>query len=393
MRDTTTIKITSRFAEDKIRFKEPRELGLNVSLSFNDVNRIWSSLNRFGINNRDLLIKIKNIRIPKESFSIIHEKLPKFLASAFNKDNGIEEISSNDIIKAINVLIDFIIGRTDDVIFTIGLGASTTYPSIRLPAYIIPAIKVLRSISDCRKIVAIPKVHVFKATYAGYYVNGLDLASVKAMTEITLNLLNEFVDTFYPDVKSAFTFESDVDFKPTPIYSKIMSLSKVITSLAGVENELDTLLRMGFKHGGEQGALNALLYTAFHPFYNQSIVPLDMDNEVSDFTFTHPYPKLIIDFGGWPQRTFNTVIDKLRSILDPEKYHIPALINCIVKAGKIPVYYQAKKGDILLCDSCASLDDFVMDPMTEADYKLIFDEISETEYLRFISEFKTKYKI
>jgi len=221
----------------------------------------------------------------------------------------------------------------------------------------------------------------------------LEIDTVKHVTYITLDFLSEFGDAFFPEVASSFYFESDVDYKESPVYSKILQLSQIVSSLTGLDDELASLRMMGAKHGGNNGFENAFFYAAAHPLYNQSITPRDIVNSISGFTMANPNPPLIIDFGGRPQRTFNAVIYKLRTTLDIREYSLPGLINCIVKPGKIPVYYKARKGDILLSDDCTSIDDFLIDPMTEADYESIFNEITEHEYLDFVKQYKLKTKI
>lgn|GEM_PF-2375434 len=364
------------------------------NLSPRVINRICNGLHQFGISTNSILPALMKIQIPCIYSSIINEKLSKFLLAILNRNNGVIEISSDDFLYSVRTMIYLIINtRANDAVFTIGMGSSATIPSLRLPAYIIPVIKVLKEIRAGNVANAIPKVRVFKATNAGAYVNNLEIDTVKHVTDITLNFLSEFVDAFFPEVASSFYFESDVDYKESPVYSKILQLSQIVSSLTGLDDELASLRMMGAKHGGNNGFENAFFYAAAHPLYNQSITPRDIVNSISGFTMANPNPPLIIDFGGRPQRTFNAVIYKLRTTLDIREYSLPGLINCIVKPGKIPVYYKARKGDILLSDDCTSIDDFLIDPMTEADYESIFNEITEHEYLDFVKQYKLKTKI
>lgn len=365
-----------------------------LNLSPRAINRVCNGFHQFDISTNSIMPALMRIQIPCHCADIVNEKLPKFLSAIFNKNNGAIEISSDDFLASVKTMIYLIINnRINDAVFTIGLGSSATIPSLRLPAYIIPVIKVLKEIRARNGTTAIPRVRVFKATNAGAYVNNLDIGTVKHVTEITLNFLSEFVDAFFPEVASSFYFESDNDYKESPVYSKILEVSKIVSNLTGLNDELASLRMMGAKHGGKNGSDNAFFYAAAHPLYNQSITPRDIANSISGFTMSNPNPPLIIDFGGRPQKTFNAVIYKLRATLSTEEYSLPGLINCIVKTGKIPVYYQAKKGDILLSDDCTSIDDFLIDPMTEADYEAIFNEITEHEYLDFVKQYKLKTKI
>jgi hypothetical protein len=365
-----------------------------VDLSQKTINRIVNGFHQFGINTHLIMPSLMKIQIPIHCSETVNDKLPKILLAILNKSNGAIEISSDDFLSSVRTLIYLLINNhVNDAVFTIGMGSSATIPSLRLPAYIIPVIKVLKEIRAGNVATAIPKVRVFKATYAGAYVNNLDIDTVKHVTDITLNFLSEFVDSFFPEIATSFYFESDNDYKDSPIYSKILQISKIVSNLTGLDDELTSLRMMGAKHGGNNGFDNAFFYAAAHPLYNQSITPRDIVNSISGFTIANPNPPLIIDFGGRPQKTFNAVIYKLRSNLSIEEYSLPCLINCIIKTGKIPVYYQARKGDKLLSDNCTSIDDFLIDPMTEADYEAIFNEITEHEYLDFIKQFKLKNKI
>ncbi|MCB0536269.1 MAG: hypothetical protein KDE33_01960 [Bacteroidetes bacterium] len=366
----------------------------NACLSKKAIHKICQTLNQLNCNSPDIISELKNFQFPISSSSKVNEALPKIFHELFNRNNGITTLSSDSISNALIKLAEIISsGRLNDVVITIGLGASEIMPSLRLPSYILPAIKVLKGISVSELNIGLPTVRVFKATHAGVYANEMNLEKTKFISEITLEFLSGFINKFYPELSGHFVFESDTPYRESPIYATIVNTALIIESLPGIEKELNILRMMGEKHGGKNGMSNSIFYAAAHPIYNQAIISKTERDSVTNFAAETPYPKLIIDFGGRPQKTFNSIIEALRSALSPTEFAFPPLINVIVKTGKVPVYYKAKHGDILLSDVCHSFDDFAIDPMTECDYNLLFEEVADYEYLEYINQFQQQNQI
>jgi hypothetical protein len=374
-------------------FFAPQQTGF-VGLSKKAVNKICQTLNQFNCNSPVLISELERILLSKSSAFKVNEALPKIFHELFNKKNGITELSSESIYNAIKLLAEIISkGNLNEVIISIGMGASNEMPSLRLPSYILPTIKVLKGILESELNVGLPTIRVFKATHAGVYANGMNLEKTKFITEITLKFLSGFVNKFYPELADNFVFESDNSYEETPIYDTIIKIAEKIKILSGIEKELSVLKMMGEKHGSKNGMDNAIFYAAAHPIYNQTIISKTEPNSITKFVTENSNPKLIIDFGGRPQKTFNSIIEALRSSLSSTEYVFPELINVIVKTGKVPVYYKAKLGDILLTDVCHSFDDFAIDPMTQCDYDFLFEEVAEYEYLEYVNQFQLKNKI
>lgn len=360
-----------------------------VGLSKKTINKICQSLQQFNWKDPMLISQLDGIDLIPSFALEVNNALPKIFNELCNKNNGIIEVSSDGIAHVVKMLAESIsAGSLKDVVISIGMGASDEMPSVRLASYILPAIKVLKGISESELNIGLPTVRVFKATHAGVYANGMDLERVKYITTYTLAFLSGFVNQFYPELADHFVFESDMDYKVAPIYDIILDTAEKIKKLKDIDQELTTLKIMGEKHGGKDGMDKAIFYAAAHPIYNQSIISKTEENSITQFVVEHPRPKLIIDFGGRPQKTFNRVIDALRSSLNKSEYVLPALMNVIVKTGKVPVYYRARQGDILLSEVCNSFDEYVVDPMTQNDYDFIFEEIPDYEYVEYIKQFQ-----
>jgi hypothetical protein len=365
-----------------------------VGLSKKAVNKILQTLQQFNCASPILTSELEQIKFPSGVALKVNNALPKIFHELFSKGNGITELSCDNIFSVVDALAKIISrGNLQELIITVGMGASEEMPSLRLPSYILPAIKVLKGISDCELNIGLPTVRVFKATHAGVYANSMDLAKAKFVTEITLGFISGFINKFYPDLSSHFVFEGDSHYKDTQTYSTIVDTADKIKKLTGIDNELAVLKIMGEKHGGKNGRGNAIFYAAAHPFYNQAVVSKTGNNSVTKFVAENPNPKLILDFGGRPQKTFNSVITALRASLSETEFTFPPLVNVITKTGKIPVYYRAKGGDILLSDTCSSFDDFAVDQMTECDFDFLFQEINDYEYIQYVNQFKQQSKI
>ena len=358
------------------------------------INKICQSLKCF-LNDTDAIANALQ-KNPLIGTAFTNEKLPTVVESLFSKEHGIVEMSSDGIANSINTLALLVAKKQlNQAVVTIGLGAAESMPSLRAPSYLMPAIKAIKAIQDAELGVALPRVRVFKATHAGFYANGMNLERTKYITSLTLNFLSEFISAFYPELSDLFIFESDSAYLDTPIYNIIKGLSEEIKTFSGLGEDFEALERMGEKHGGKNGVENALFYAAAHPFYNQAVVCRDnASSAITKFIASNPFPELIIDFGGRPQKTFNSVIEALRRNLHPDKFIFPSLINIIIKPGKVPVYYKAKHGDVLLDSDCNSIYNQNIDPIIKSDYDLLFDgQISEYEYLIFVNQFKRQNKI
>ena len=88
------------------------------------------------------------------------------------------------------------------------------------------------------------------------------------------------------------------------------------------------------------------------------------------------------------QKLFNEAIQILRPHICNEVFISKPTINLITKTGKIPVYYSAKKGDFTINDPISEFDINKVDPITRIDYKIIFEELTKFDYLRFIKHYQ-----
>jgi len=256
-------------------------------------------------------------------------------------------------------------------------------PNVRIPAYIASAIKTLNSFQDLSengKIKGMPKVKVFKANHLSSALNQFDLKKVETVTEITFDFIKAFIKRFFPDLQNQFDFSVDPPVTDELI-ENLRSQSELLLNIDAIRNEIANVLKMGEKHGGDSGRKNALLYATAHPFYNQSITRQGKEA-----------PKMIIDYGGRPQARFNKIsrelIDKNK---ENENYTTTPVVHIIVKAGKIPVYYEARNGDLPLSKDFESINLKDLDRGTHADYKEIFSLVDRGEFEEFTKNFTNQH--
>jgi len=318
------------------------------------------------------------------------DELPNLLYVLFHKEYGIHTIdTSDDLDIVIRALSDLVVSgkKLETTTISIGLGATTDLPSIRIASYLIPVLKTLNSLyyND----MVLPKVRVFKASHTGIYANSLNQELTLKTSAITLNFLSKFVQKFYPRLSNQFIFEQDLDYKPFGIYDDIKNIEKLLT-LHKIDNDcIASVSKMGRKHGGLSGEANALFYAAAHPIFNQSVVSIRNRNITTKSAY-EPCD-LVIDYGGRPQIIFNKISSEIKNLVDPEAFHFIPTINIITTCGKVPVYYFAKNGDYNIGEEIRNFDLNNIDPITIQDYELLFNEISQFDYFHFVNQFKKEY--
>jgi hypothetical protein len=324
----------------------------------------------------------------------VNNKIPELVELLFSKTNEYIDISFSSLDEVIKSLVNFVVSGQGirNLVVTIGLGASEILPSIRIPSYILDAIKLLRNFKEKRLGLGMPTIRVFKANYIGVYANSFNQQRVNLVSELTFNFLQNFLSQFFSEYLPYFVFESDKPFILTKAFTEIEHLSARIEQTIDISEEVQSLLIMGAKHGGEIGKRNALFYAAAHPLYNQSLNSKEnLGKYIFDYIERHPEPKMILDMGGRPQRIFNNVISSLRKQLPLEYYNKPPLVNVIVKSGKIPVYYKAQNGDLMIDEDVNLWSKTKPDILTHFDYDLLFNEIEELDYRSFIREFQKQF--
>lgn len=326
-------------------------------------------------------VRLDNYDIYEQSE--INRFLPEIFAAFFAKKNGLNDIEIRDLREMTKILSQKIVNKEsfDDIVLSIGMGGSINIPNVRIPAYIVSAIKTLNSfktLSEDGKIKGMPKVKVFKANHLSSELNQFDLEKVETITEITFDFIKAFIKRFFPHLENQFEFSID-----QPITNKLIeglrSQSELLLNIDSIKDEIANVLKMGEKHGGDSGKNNALLYATAHPFYNQSIRTQDQES-----------PKIIMDYGGKPQAKFNKIsrelIDANKGMEEHKTTPVP-VVYLITKAGKIPVYYTARNGDLPLSKDFESINLKDLDRGTHIDYKEIFSLVDKQDFEKFTKNF------
>lgn len=370
--------------------EEAKKVGLQKGIT----GRITEILKRFL--DKDALKKlIDNIVIP--NFDIyqtaeVNQTTPKILDALFGDKH--ESIDFDDMGAVIEEVCIHIAEKKDfsDFVLSVGMGGSVDVPNIRMPSYVIPAIKSLEkfyALKEAGKINGCPRLKIFKANNIASFVNGFDPKRVFEISELSFNLLRDFIERFYPQLKDfvIFTEDEQITGSQKAYFDEQANLLKTIEP---IQNELQNIIRMGEKHGQLEGGVNnSLFYTVAHPYYNQSIInPSIKPLKVGD------QPSVIIDYGGRPQARFNKISRELMKLTEN---HINGnmttpTVFIIIKSGKIPVYYTARDGDIPLGQPISAIDYSKIDRATHIDYREIFSCVDEQEFLDFINKFNQKHK-
>lgn len=363
-------------------------------LSRKAINKISQHLSKFS--NRSInqitfeLMQMDFGLYDEHNYSKIVLELPKLLSILINREYGVINIDTSDELDIIIYTLANLIVSGDylrNTTFTVGLGATTYLPSIRIASYLIPILKTLTKL--CEEEMCLPKVRIFKASHTGIYANLLDKELTLKASKITLDFLSSFVSKFYPNLRGCIIFEQDEDYKESGIYNEIKSIENLLSLQTPQSEAIASILRMGNKHGGMVGESNALFYAAAHPIFNNSLISLANKNLT---TKSANYScDLVVDFGGRPQEKFNKVSNEIKKLVNVEAYRFTPTINIIMNCGKVPVYYYAKHGDYHIGDNINKFDFDNVDPLTISDYELLFDEITKFDYLQFVSQFQQEY--
>lgn len=362
--------------------KKEGELELSKKLK----NRLTEILKQFCEQNliKNVLnsVKLENYDIHQQAE--INSSLPEILTALLNKENGLISIEINDLKDIIGLIAKKIISKEsfNDIVLSIGMGGSINTPNVRTPAYIVSAIKTLKSfqeLNDKGLIEGLPKVRIFKANNLSSTLNQFDLSQVTKTTDITFDFLKAFILKFFPNLENQFEFIID---QPTSdeLIQDFQSQADLLLTIEHIRDEITNVLKMGEKHGGDHGKNNALIYATAHPFYGGSIVRKGKQA-----------PKIIIDFGGKPQERFNGISRQLiNANKTSEEYDTIPTIHAIVKSGKVPVYYTARDGDLPISGNFNGINLKTLDRATHIDYKEIFSLVNQEDFEQFTRDFVTQ---
>lgn len=382
---------TSQLIEHHLPTEMHGENGVSKRL----VNKILETMRPYGFSREVIAQAIEQAGVagfsPEES-GVVNTAMPSVFEAAFSKDHGFDEISFQQPSDFIRLIAKKVLEHQtfDDVVLTIGMGGYSAMPSIRLPAYVSSAIHSLNAFEKLAHsgiIMGSPRLRVFRANHFAAHVNGFDCTKVLEVSEKTFSFLSDFLDRFFPELKGKVLLESDSDWLDNGNASEMQNLRDVAQLLKAsgeTRTEIDTLLRMGQKHGGGQGAENAFLYAAAHPFYNETIMA-EKSSMFESFS-RKDRPSLIIDHGGRPQGTFNKVVNAIRGNVALQSYRQPVVVDTIVPTGKVPVYYRARDYDLGIDEDPSTFDLGKIDRLTKNDFKAIDRLVGLENYFRFLKE-------
>lgn len=255
---------------------------------------------------------------------------------------------------------------------TVGFGGSEQDVTVRSAAYIMPALEVARALNEQEISFC---VDVFRAEAFSSLINGYDLNIVTQLTTRLFDYLTAYVDHFYPDIADRVTFRRDAPASLDTTMPDVRALSGLLAKADTIDAVKDTLTRMGAKHGGEEGAAQALLYAAAHPIYSGMI-------EAATHETRAP---IILEFGGHPQRTFNEAGQYLAATVDRSRYTVRPWMGVIQNSGTLPPYYPAPYGDWILGRDKPSSGKF--DRKARDDCRMLFRQHGEQAFLGFLNGF------
>ncbi len=348
---------------------------------------------------RNALAAIQTEELDSEQVSRFAHSLSLVLGAFVDRSHLVIAVDTVDIQNVVLTLVRLLLngGDLERVVMTTGMGGTEYLPSVRLPAYIVPALLTLSALENLREqriIRSLPMVRVFKANHISSALNGYDLQRVIRVSELSFRFLREFLQRYYPQFEDRFVFESDfnwVNASDRSVDTAIREGASVLESLTDPEclPVIAKIKKMGSKHGGESGCMSALRYAAAHPLYNQALVTRN-GLPISEFTVLNPKPDLIVDHGGEPQDAFNRLGNALRDALTGKDYACTPLLNILHRAGKTPVYYRARGGDLILGDE-PHLDH--LDHRAKEDLRIIFKVVNHLDYFDFVREFNNKHMV
>jgi len=375
-----------------------QEVARGVRLTPKQANRLQETLKQYTgtsdiPNLSDVELDIDDdLETKGKVFSSLHAVLAAFLG----KEQGFVEGDFSKIKDILNTMAAKIAKAEsfDDCTICIGLGGSETSPSVRAPAYIIPAIRSLQSfknIADSNpNVQGCPTVRVFKASYAACATNSFDPEVVNKQSEITLLFLKTFLEKFFPDLVQHFRFESDtknVLDEAEEVASRVQFIIQKIKDVSD-SSDIASLERMREKHSNTMGKLGdeaSLFYAAINPLYAQSLKLQGLG-----IFSTETNPSFIVTHGGNPEKVFNKIARIICETEDDRIAEKHPTVRMITKVGKRPVYYTARDGDILLDEpgkypQIRAFD--ALDRQTHGDYKEILKEVDMESFIQFVEDF------
>lgn len=224
----------------------------------------------------------------------------------------------------------------DKTVFTVGIGASESLISARLPAYIIPPLQIMRALHGAG--LPVPKLRILSGARLGLCLNEFSEEKVLANMEMSFRILYMFAKRFFPDVVDRIFF--DRDLYPGRILDRLERFRQNwLESLEKYPDEyriLTTLAGCGQKNGCRTKIEGSAKYVIMHSFVFGDIAIRDIPATEWESENNHS-DSIFISFGGRPERLFNFFRAYFSANLEDAERR--RSIRLIVRVGEKPVYY------------------------------------------------------
>lgn len=212
-------------------------------------------------------------------------------------------------------------------------GSSNDDINVRVPAYIIPGLKILESLRGLqqRRIIdfQLPRFRVFFTPHTATVINAaaMNPDDVLQNKERTCRYLSQYVAHFHKNIAPYVQFEVENPWTEhdTVTQSLLNHYSQLLVESQeeSVIRSLVILRERGVKHGNEEGARRAHVYAAMHSFlFKDSLnhLPVNVFAQKDKSIFA-------LSLGGRPERLFNTLRDFIRHVTQRNPLPEEALLD------------------------------------------------------------------
>lgn len=236
---------------------------------------------------------------------------------------------------------------------SVGFGASVEETPLRVPAYTVPAMKLVESLSSLD--LPLPRVRLFAAVHSGIAINKFDEDSTWLSAVKMFVLTKMYLEEFFPRAGQEVVYDFDrpvEDGTAEYVVAKKLLAHMTRQGRGPVKEALDVLRKRGADHGGLAGEEQALLYTVLHPLLFPDILVTNGAVYTRYMQETDPDPNsFYFSIGGPPEMAFNLarryLWEEAKDILGRDAIPLRS-IRLITPVGRNPVYYAQGKKDFLL---------------------------------------------
>ena len=295
-------------------------------------------------------------------------------------------------------------------------GSEDPEPTLRTPAYCIPAVhmwKRLNMLLGEKNVTERPNLRFLFAPHAAIELNHMDPYKVLSHTQQTIALTQAYIKKFHPEIIDYVEFVIDTPWeKHTPETTDIIKkLTQIVieSNDPDIQETVESLRKRQNKHSN--GYDSAEQYAAIHPLLfgdQMGTPPTNILKSDKQSLFT-------VSIGGRPERMFNRLRDFLSKETMRENGHqarFPYATGRVITdtIGRHPVYYQIDKDwDKLVSQAKSGIVSRLQEQIeiygktmsgrdkkiqckavedVQAEMEIIFNDCDgEETYLEFISKF------